>query len=92
MALTLIYSILLISLLAMFQVASYPSSSFSMHGNGHHQKQQPGSSSPSIQLPRTLARPPFAEASREAILAAAPELASVPAEYIRRGLRSRANE
>jgi hypothetical protein len=91
MALTLIYCIFLISLPAMFQVASYPSSSFPMHGHGHHQKQQQVSS-PSIQLPRTLARPPFAEASREAILAAAPELASVPAEYIRRGLRSRANE
>ncbi|KAF8961868.1 hypothetical protein BDZ97DRAFT_1663695 [Flammula alnicola] len=73
----------------MFQVASHPSS-FAMHGHGHHQAMS--MSSPSVQLPRTLARPPFAEVSREAIMAVAPELANVPAEYIRRGLRPKAHQ
>ncbi|KAJ2922887.1 hypothetical protein H1R20_g14171, partial [Candolleomyces eurysporus] len=49
-------------------------------------------SSPNVQLPRNLARPPFAEVSRDSIMAAAPELASVPVEYIRRGLRPKANQ
>ncbi|RDB17079.1 Clampless protein 1 [Hypsizygus marmoreus] len=77
----------------MFQVASHPTS-FTKHGHGHHHSisSLPPPPSPSVQLPRTLARPPFAEVSRDAILATAPELAGVPAEYVRRGLRPRANE
>ncbi|RXW20242.1 hypothetical protein EST38_g5617 [Candolleomyces aberdarensis] len=59
-----------------------------MHVHGHHMPM----SSPNVQLPRNLARPPFAEVSRDSIMAAAPELASVPAEYIRRGLRPKANQ
>ncbi|KAJ2919721.1 hypothetical protein MD484_g690, partial [Candolleomyces efflorescens] len=59
-----------------------------MHVHGHHMPM----SSPSVQLPRNLARPPFAEVSRDAIIATAPELASVPVEYIRRGLRPKANQ
>jgi hypothetical protein len=59
-----------------------------MHGHGHHHAMP----SPSVQLPRTLTRPPFAEVSREAIQAVAPELANVPAEYIRRGLRTKAHQ
>lgn len=43
-----------------------------------------------LQLPRTLARPPFSEVSRENIAVLAPELADVPAEYTRRGLRAKA--
>lgn len=75
----------------MFQVASHPTS-FTKHGHGYHQSAPAPISSPSVQLPRTLARPPFAEVSRDAIMAAAPELANVPAEYIRRNLRPRANQ
>ncbi|TFK29486.1 hypothetical protein FA15DRAFT_631880 [Coprinopsis marcescibilis] len=73
----------------MFQVASHPPS-FNMHAHGHPANMS--HPSPSVQLPRSLARPPFAEVSRDAIMAAAPELGSVPAEYIRRGLRPKANE
>ncbi|KAH9474442.1 Clampless protein 1 [Psilocybe cubensis] len=73
----------------MFQVATHPTS-FAMHGHGHHQVMHSMSPIPGIQLPRTLARPPFAEVSRDAIMAVAPELANVPPEYIRRGLRPKA--
>ena len=59
-----------------------------MHGHGHHQAMP--MSPPSVQLPRTLSRPHFAEASRDLITAVAPELANVPPEYIRRGLRAKA--
>ncbi|KAJ7611278.1 hypothetical protein FB45DRAFT_941457 [Roridomyces roridus] len=45
---------------------------------------------PAIQLPRTLARPVFTEVSREALLAAAPDLAAVPAEFIRHSLLAKA--
>ncbi|KAH7869491.1 hypothetical protein F5879DRAFT_795380 [Lentinula edodes] len=48
------------------------------------------SSSSSVQLPRTLARPEFIEVSPVAIAAAAPELVNVPLDYIRRRLRSEA--
>lgn len=61
-----------------------------MHGHGHHQAM--AMVSPNIQLPRTLAHPPFAEVSRDAIMAVAPELVNVPAEYIRRGLRPKAHQ
>ncbi|PPQ95076.1 hypothetical protein CVT25_002599 [Psilocybe cyanescens] len=74
----------------MFQVATHPTS-FTMHGHGHHQSMHSMQSpAPGVQLPRTLARPPFAEVSRDAIMAVAPELSSVPPEYIRRGLRPKA--
>ncbi|KAF7439797.1 hypothetical protein PC9H_000133 [Pleurotus ostreatus] len=82
----------------MFQVAAHPTSFDShKHGHGHrsshsssqHYHQQPAVSS-SVQLPRTLARPPFADISREALTAASPELANVPSEYIRRRLRDTA--
>ncbi|KAF9460428.1 hypothetical protein BDZ94DRAFT_1266226 [Collybia nuda] len=75
----------------MFQVASHPTS-FTKHGHRYHQSSPAPASSPSVQLPRTLARPPFAEVSRDAIMAVAPELANVPAEYIRRNLRPKANQ
>ncbi|KAK2460855.1 hypothetical protein APHAL10511_007325 [Amanita phalloides] len=73
----------------MFQVASHPSA-FGLHQHGqfppagHFQ-------SPAVKLPRNLARPSFVDISRDAILAVAPELESVPTEYIRRGLRPKAN-
>lgn len=76
----------------MFQVASHPSS-FNRHGHGYHLTPlPPRSASPSVQLPRRLDRPRFSEVSRDAIIAAAPELAEVPAEYIRRGLLTDANK
>jgi hypothetical protein len=68
----------------MLQVASHPTSFAAPH---HHVRPIP---TPTVQLPRILARPPFLEVSREAIMAVAPELANVPAEYIRRGLRPKA--
>ncbi|PPQ84204.1 hypothetical protein CVT24_004143, partial [Panaeolus cyanescens] len=71
----------------MFQVASHPSS-FSHHAHhGHHQQM-----TIPVQLPRTLSRPQFSEVSREAIIAVTPELANVPPEYIRRGLRPKAQQ
>ncbi|GLB39721.1 putative homolog of CLP1 of Coprinus cinereus and of Schizophyllum commune [Lyophyllum shimeji] len=78
----------------MFQVASHPTA-FDTPAYVHSHRRSGSSAapqSPAVQLPRTLARPPFAEVSRDAITAVAPELANVPAEYIRRGLRPRANE
>ncbi|KAG5654140.1 hypothetical protein H0H81_006851 [Sphagnurus paluster] len=73
----------------MLQVASDPTSS-DKHSYPHSQRRS--GQSPAIQLPPTLSRPAYAEVSRDAIIAVAPELAEVPAEYIRRGLRPRANE
>ncbi|KAG6847099.1 hypothetical protein H0H93_010093 [Arthromyces matolae] len=76
----------------MFQVASHPSA-FDLHSYPHSSRRASVPSvGPSVQLPRTLARPPFADVSRDAINAVAPELVNVPTEYIRRGLRSKANE
>jgi hypothetical protein len=72
----------------MLQVASHPTS-FAAHHHAHHHA-RPIPTPAAVQLPRTLARPPFLEVSREAIMAVAPELVNVPAEYIRRGLRPRA--
>ena len=72
----------------MFQVASHPAP-FSTQPHHHHSRPIP---TPTVQLPRTLARPSFVEVSREAIMAVAPELANVPAEYIRRGLRPKAHQ
>ncbi|KAJ7151301.1 hypothetical protein C8R43DRAFT_924179 [Mycena crocata] len=45
--------------------------------------------SAALQLPRNLARPQFTDVSRDALAAASPELASVPAEFIRHGLRTK---
>lgn len=45
-----------------------------------------------VQLPRKLARPQFTEVSRSAIARAHPELADVPLEYVRNGLRAQANQ
>ena len=75
------------SLLDMLQVASHPTS---FTHAPRHPRSIPTSST--VQLPRTLARPPFAEVSREAIIAVAPELANVPPEYIRRGLRPQTHQ
>ncbi|KAJ8454727.1 hypothetical protein ONZ45_g19188 [Pleurotus djamor] len=82
----------------MFQVAAHPTPFDAHHGHGHrrqqssshHYHQQQPVASSSVQLPRNLARPPFAEVSRDAIVAASPELANVPSEYIRRRLRDTA--
>ncbi|KAL0946004.1 hypothetical protein HGRIS_012280 [Hohenbuehelia grisea] len=85
----------------MFQVAAHPTAfdAHRQHGHGHSHAHpsarrsshhQSSSSSQGLQLPRTLARPPFAECSREAILAASPELANVPSEFIRLRLRETA--
>ncbi|KAJ3782002.1 hypothetical protein GGU10DRAFT_364902 [Lentinula aff. detonsa] len=61
-------------------------------GRSAHGKRdsQVSSSSSSVQLPRTLARPEFIEVSPTAIAAAAPELVNVPLGYIRRRLWSEA--
>lgn len=76
----------------MFQVASHPPS-FNMHIHGsHYSAHYSAPSSPNVQLPRNLARPSFAEVSRDSIIAAAPELSNVPVEYIRRGLRPKATQ
>ncbi|PSS34229.1 hypothetical protein PHLCEN_2v1739 [Hermanssonia centrifuga] len=50
----------------------------------------PVASPPSLQLPRNLARPPFAEVERSAVTVIAPELADAPFEYIRRYLAGQA--
>ncbi|KAJ6565508.1 hypothetical protein DFH09DRAFT_1314806 [Mycena vulgaris] len=42
-----------------------------------------------LSLPPTLARPPFTDIGRHALLAAAPELSGLPAELIRHGLRAK---
>jgi len=42
--------------------------------------------SPSVQLPRTLSRPPFSQISKDAILAIDSDLSNVPIHYIRRRL------
>ncbi|KAG6860533.1 hypothetical protein C0995_010104 [Termitomyces sp. Mi166 len=76
----------------MFQVPSHPTA-FDLHSYLRAPRRPSAPSlGPAVQLPRTLARPPFVEVSREAIIAAAPELEIVPVEYIRKGLRSKANE
>ncbi|KAJ7700376.1 hypothetical protein B0H17DRAFT_1157889 [Mycena rosella] len=69
----------------MFQVASHAPFPH------HHQSSARRYDAPApVQLPRTLARPQFTDVSRDALAAAAPELASVPAEFIRHGLRAKA--
>lgn len=76
----------------MFQVASHPTT-FSHPAAWVHDDLSPVTSpsrssfnNADIQLPRTLTRPTFMEVSREQIGAVAPELAGVPAEYIRKTL------
>ncbi|KAH7928373.1 hypothetical protein BV22DRAFT_1004964 [Leucogyrophana mollusca] len=56
-----------------------------------HFPTQPSAPS-NVQLPRTLQRPPYAEVPRQNVAAVAPELADVPLEYVRRGLRVKANQ
>ena len=76
----------------MFEIASHPTA-FDLNSYAYAPRRPSAPSlGPTVQLPRTLARPCFVEVSREAIIAAAPELANVPAEYIRKSLRSKANE
>ncbi len=72
----------------MFQVASRPATRFSNMDSYTH----PTSVAPSLQLPRTLARPAFSEVSRESVTAIAPELVEVPVEYVRKHLAGQANE
>jgi len=74
---------------AMFQVASHPAA-FGLHAHGQYMATNVYQN-PAVKLPRNLARPPFVDISRDAIIAVAPELESVPTEYIRRGLRPKAN-
>ncbi|KAF7319625.1 Clampless protein 1 [Mycena chlorophos] len=82
----------------MFQVASHPAvfpHQHLRHESSHHRRPSstaPSSSPAPIQLPRTLARPQFTDISRDALAAAAPELAGsgVPAEFVRHGLRAKA--
>ncbi|KAF7986006.1 hypothetical protein HWV62_41334 [Athelia sp. TMB] len=76
----------------MFQVASHPTT-FSHPASWVHDDLSPVTSparnsfnNSDIQLPRTLTRPTFSEVSRDQIAAVAPELANVPAEYIRQTL------
>ncbi|KAJ7825827.1 hypothetical protein B0H14DRAFT_3110722 [Mycena olivaceomarginata] len=68
----------------MFQVASHPAA-FPPPREARPPRPPP----PALQLPRTLARPPFTDISRDALAAAAPELTAVPAEFIRHGLRAK---
>jgi hypothetical protein len=72
----------------MFQVASHPAA-FALHKHGQYMAHQQHIQPPqqSVQLPRTLSRPKPTDISRDALLAASPDLADVPPEYIRRGLR-----
>lgn len=63
--------------------------SFGKSGSGRRESSAPSSSS-TVQLPRTLARPEFIEVSPASIIAAAPELVGVPLDYVRRRLRSEA--
>ena len=73
----------------MFQVQAHPVPHFSMQTM---ERATHSSSSPSINMPRTLARPPFMEVDRKTIAGLAPELADVPIEYIRQHLASQAHE
>lgn len=73
----------------MLQVASHPVPHFSMMDRVSYHA-SPVASPPSLQLPRNLARPPFAEVERSAVTVIAPELADAPFEYIRRYLAGQA--
>ncbi|KAK7438908.1 hypothetical protein VKT23_017835 [Stygiomarasmius scandens] len=76
----------------MFQAAFHPTS-FTKHNPDSAGSLTPNPPvSPTIQLPRKLARPEYAEVSSDAITAAAPELASVTPEYVRQLLRPKEAE
>ncbi|KAJ7201145.1 hypothetical protein GGX14DRAFT_699569 [Mycena pura] len=85
---------------AAFQPAPHhrkPSSSLRPRTHDHHHRERERAhdhaaplAPPAIKLPRTLARPPFADIARDALAAAAPDLAAVPADFIRHGLRATA--
>ncbi|KAJ7291486.1 hypothetical protein C8J57DRAFT_1705080 [Mycena rebaudengoi] len=63
----------------------------SSRGHSHSHKDRHSSTAPAaVQLPRTLARPTFQDVARDNIVAAAPDLANVPSEFIRHGLRAKA--
>ncbi|KAG5643516.1 hypothetical protein DXG03_000708 [Asterophora parasitica] len=74
----------------MIQVATHPTS-FDKQSYAQRRSVASPASLPPVQLPRTLARPPFAEIARDAIAAVSPELVDIPAEYIRRSLRPKAD-
>jgi hypothetical protein len=66
----------------MFQVASHPvHAQIPSHMAHQHHARNP------VQLPRTLTRPQPRDPSPQAIAAVEPELANIPLEYIRTGLR-----
>ncbi|KAJ7507054.1 hypothetical protein B0H11DRAFT_2153557 [Mycena galericulata] len=75
----------------MFQVASHPAAFPHHHAPRRHREHSSSDAGP-MQLPRNLAKPPFTDISRDALAAAAPDLAAaaVPAEFIRHGLRAKA--
>ncbi|TFY74241.1 hypothetical protein EWM64_g9771, partial [Hericium alpestre] len=69
----------------MFQVSSRPAQpTFDMQ---HHPI-----TLPSVQLPRTLSRPAYAEVSPDVLAAIDPGLAQVPPEFARRSLHGRGDE
>ncbi|KAJ6509808.1 hypothetical protein DFH09DRAFT_1264948 [Mycena vulgaris] len=81
--------------IAVFQVASHPQSPAfpapsyrDQHRSRPRYHNAPSLTPGALSLPRTLARPPFTEVMT--LLAAAPELSGVPAEFIRHGLRAKA--
>ncbi|KAF5352298.1 hypothetical protein D9758_011918 [Tetrapyrgos nigripes] len=82
----------------MFQVASHPHSSSFPTAPHHSRRESVVASSTSsqapnpVQLPRRLARPEYTEVSKSSIIAAAPDLANVPPEYIRQSLRPKEAE
>jgi len=83
----------------MFQVASHPTSFSAPHVVWEHDDLSPVTSptrsnfsSADVQLPRTLQRPSYSEVSRDQIAAVAPELADVPAEYIRRSICAKTSQ
>ena len=69
----------------MLQVTPQHVPNFSQLDSRMDQSFQP---TPNVQLPRRLARPPFAEVNGNAIATVAPELAGVPIEYIQKHLAS----
>ncbi|KAJ6625114.1 hypothetical protein B0H10DRAFT_1783365 [Mycena sp. CBHHK59/15] len=73
----------------MFQVASH-SRHFPTHAASARRYEPAPTTAPAVQLPRTLARPAFTDVSRDALVAASPDLANVPVEFIRHGLRAKA--
>ena len=72
----------------MFQVQSQPASHFSMP----MERATHSTPAPSLNMPRSLARPAFREVDRTTVATIAPELAEVPIEYIRQHLARQSNE